>query len=68
MITSHSQPDDLQSLWRNGDTKPVKEDYSIMLRIAQEKQRSLEEFLHGEDSNNYLLALCLAPFLRLLRG
>lgn len=66
MITSHSQPDDLQSLWRNGDTKPVKEDYSIMLRIAQEKQRSLEEFLHGEDSNNYLLALCLAPFFALI--
>ncbi len=66
MITSHSQPDDLQSLWRNCDTKPVKEDYSIMLRIAQEKQRSLEEFLHGEDSNNYLLALCLAPVFALI--
>jgi hypothetical protein len=61
MITPHSQPDDLQSLWRTNDTKPIKEDYSIMLRIAQEKQRSLQEFLHGEDSTNYLLALCLAP-------
>jgi hypothetical protein len=61
MIPPHSQPDDLQSLWRNDNTKPIKEDYSIMLRIAQEKQRSLQEFLRGEDSTNYMLALCIAP-------
>lgn len=63
MISSHSQPDDLQSLWRGGKTNPMTEDYSIMLRIAQEKQHSLRDFLRGEDSATYMLTLCLAPLL-----
>jgi hypothetical protein len=61
MIPPHSQADDLQSLWLKDNAKPRTKDYSIMLRIAQEKQRSLEEFLHGEDTANYMLALCIAP-------
>jgi hypothetical protein len=60
MNSPHTEPDDLQSLWLKDNSTPSTEDYSIMLRIVQEKQRSLQDFLRGEDTANYLLAL-LAP-------
>jgi hypothetical protein len=64
MKPTDSEPDELQSLWLKDNPKPT-EDYSMLLRIVQEKQHTLQEFLRGEDSANYLLALCFAPLTAL---
>jgi len=64
MNPTDSEPDELQSLWLKDNPKHT-EDYSMMLRIVQEKQRSLQDFLHGEDNANYMATFCLAPLTAL---
>jgi hypothetical protein len=64
MKPTDSEPDELQSLWLKDNPKPT-EDYSMLLRIVQEKQHTLQEFLRGEDNTTYLIALGLAPLTAL---
>jgi len=65
MTPPQDQPEDLQNIWRKNNMRPTAEDYSMMLKLVQEKRRSLQDFLRGEDLTSYMIALSFAPLTAL---
>lgn len=58
-------PDELQELWQGNTEHTWKEDDTVLLRLAQEKQRSLFDVLREQNMSAYLLSLSFAPLTAL---
>ncbi len=61
MNSLENQPDDLQRIWRKDDSKPLRKENVMLLRLVQEKKTSLRDFFQGEDRVSYVIALSFAP-------
>ena len=61
MSPADDQPNDLQKLWQETGEQSGKEDYSMILRMAQEKQRSLLDLLREQNMTAYIISLGFAP-------
>jgi len=62
MSRAEDQPDDLQKLWQEtGGQSGRKEDHSMILRLAQEKQKSFLDLLRAENMTAYVISLSFAP-------
>ncbi len=61
MNVPHDGSDDLQNIWRKDNREPSAGDNSMMLRLVQEKGRSLQDLLRGEDLTSYMIAFSFAP-------
>lgn len=57
--------DDLQRIWQEDHAQPEREDTSMIVRLVQEKQRSLLDLVRGQNLAEYLLALGFAPLAAL---
>ena len=55
------QPEDWQRVWQGSGEPPAKEDRPMILRLAQEKQRSLFDLLREQNMTAYILTLAFAP-------
>src|ERR1043166_3591924 len=61
MSPADDQPNDLQNLWQKTGEQSGKEDYSMILRMVQEKQRSLLDVLREQNMTEYVISLSFAP-------
>jgi hypothetical protein len=61
MSPADDQPNDLQKLWQETGEQSGTEDYSMILRMAQEKQRSLLDLLREQNMTAYIISLGFAP-------
>jgi hypothetical protein len=57
--------DDLQRIWQEDLVQPEREDTSMIVRLVQEKQRSLQDLVRGQNLAEYILALGFAPLTAL---
>ena len=57
--------DDLQRIWQEDHSQPEREDTSMIVRLVQEKQRSLLDLVRGQNLAEYILALGFAPLTAL---
>ncbi len=65
MNVPHDESDDLQEIWRKDSPESKAEENSMMLRLVQDKGRSLQDWLRGEDMTSYIIALSFAPLTAL---
>lgn len=61
MSGADDRPDDLQKLWRDTGEQPGKENHSMILRLAQEKRKSLIDLLRAQNMTAYIISLSFAP-------
>ncbi len=61
MSGDDSHGDDLRKLWQTTGEQPQREDHSMNLRLAREKQRSLFDVLREQDMTAYIISLSFAP-------
>jgi hypothetical protein len=61
MSPAGDQPNDLQKLWQDTGKRSGKEDYSMILRLAKEKQKSLLDLLREQNMTAYIISLSFAP-------
>jgi hypothetical protein len=61
MSPADDQPNDLQRLWQETGEQSREEDHSMLLRLAQEKQRSLLDLLREQNMTAYVISLGFAP-------
>lgn len=61
MSPADDQPNDLQKLWQETGEQSWKEDNSMILRLAQEKQKSLLDLLREQNMTAYIISLGFAP-------
>lgn len=57
--------DDLQRIWQEDHLRPEREDTSMIVRLVQEKQRSLQDLVRGQNLAEYILSLAFAPLTAL---
>jgi hypothetical protein len=57
-----SEPDELKAIWHKETTNPEKEDYMQMLKFAQEKRNTMQEFL----KRTYLWSYVLLVFVPIM--
>jgi hypothetical protein len=61
MSEADNQPDGLQSLWQGTSGQSQKEDHSMILRLVQQRQKSLLELLREQNMTAYVISLSFAP-------
>ena len=61
MSPADDQSNDLQKLWQETGEPSGKEDHSMILRLAQEKQKSLLDLLREQNMTSYIISLGFAP-------
>jgi hypothetical protein len=61
MSSHQDHPDELQKIWQKNCAALGKDDYSMTIKLLQEKQLSFRDFVHGDDYAGYMVILMCAP-------
>ena len=61
MSEADNLPDELQGLWQGTTGRSQKEDHSMILRLVQERQKSLLDLLREQNMSMYVFSLSFAP-------
>jgi hypothetical protein len=61
MSEAANQPDGLQKLWQETSGQSQKENRSMILRLAQQRQKSLLDLLREQNMTAYVISLSFTP-------
>jgi hypothetical protein len=61
MSEADNQPDGLQRLWQGTSGQSQKENRSMILRLAQQRQKSLLDLLREQNMTAYVISLSFVP-------